>query len=73
MKGDGSSPPQRRNSVSERLAELPRSQAPKCLMQDVNSCLSEKYKQKYFQQDDEFLVNRIATEKINKCGEIYQI
>ena len=39
----------------------------------VNSCLSEKYKQKYFQQDDEFLVNRIATEKINKCGEIYQI
>ena len=22
---------------------------------------------KYFQQDDEFLVNRIATEKINKC------
>lgn len=41
MKGDGSSPPQRRNSVSERLAELPRSQAPKCLMQDVNSCLSE--------------------------------
>ena len=41
MKSDGSSPPQRRNSVSERLAELPRSQAPKCLMQDVNSCLSE--------------------------------
>ena len=39
----------------------------------VNSCLSEKYKQKYFQQDDEFLVNRIATENINKCGEIYQI
>lgn len=41
MKGDGSSPPQRRDSVSERLEELPRSQAPKCLMQDVNSCLSE--------------------------------
>lgn len=39
----------------------------------VNSCLSAKYKQKYFQQDDEFLVNRIATEKINKCGEIYHM
>lgn len=39
----------------------------------VNSCLSAKYKQKYFQQDDEFLVNRIATEKINKCGEIYHV
>lgn len=41
MKGDGSSPPQRRASVSERPGDLPRSQAPKCLMQDVNSCLSE--------------------------------
>ena len=39
----------------------------------VNSCLFAKYKQKYFQQDDEFLVNRIETEKINKCGEIYHV
>lgn len=41
MKGDGSSPHQRRDSVSKRLGNLPRSQAPKCLMQDVNSRLSE--------------------------------
>lgn len=31
----------------------------------MNSYLFAKYKQKYFQQDDEFLVNRIETEKIN--------
>lgn len=41
MKGDGSSPHQRRDSVSKRLGNSPRSQAPKCLMQDVNSRLSE--------------------------------